>query len=67
MEYTDRVKGTLNAKRLIKPPEFVESTFGNIAAISLAFGCCEHSISSTNYQCHLETIEVCLSRLQELE
>jgi hypothetical protein len=67
MEYTDMIKRTINARRIITPPEFVESSCGNIAEISPGFSWCEYYISSTNYQCHLQIIEVCLRRLQGLE
>jgi hypothetical protein len=31
------------------------------------FSCFGHCILSTNYQCHLDTVQVCLRGLQEIE
>jgi hypothetical protein len=61
------VEGTTSARRIITPPEFVQSSCENIVESSSTFSCCENCNTSTNYECHLETIEVCLSRLQDLE
>lgn len=61
------VEGEINARQIITPLEFVESNCENIIETSLAFSCCEYRVTSTNYQCHLQTVEVCLSTLQELE
>jgi hypothetical protein len=55
------VEGAINARRIMSS-KFVESSHENIAE-----SCCEQFVASTNCQCNLETIEVCLSRLQELE
>jgi hypothetical protein len=62
-------EGEINTRRIVTPPVFVESTRSceNIADSSSAFCWCEHCITSTSYQCHLEPVEVCLSRIQELE
>jgi hypothetical protein len=49
------------------PPVFTESSCENIVEISSTISWCEHCITSANYQCHLETIEACPSRMQELE
>jgi hypothetical protein len=49
------------------PPTSVECFCGNIVQSSSVFSYCEHCITSTNCQCRLETFEICLSRLQELE
>jgi hypothetical protein len=62
-----RVEGAINDRQIITPPEFVENNCENIVKISPAFNYCEHCITSTNYQWHLETVEVCLTSLQELE
>jgi hypothetical protein len=43
--------------------EFVASSGENIVEISSAFSCCEHSITSTIYQCDLETLEDSLRSL----
>jgi hypothetical protein len=61
-----RLEG-VNARWIIAPPEFAENSCENITEISSAISLCEPCVTSTNYQCHLETVEVCLSRLQELE
>jgi hypothetical protein len=62
-----RVEGAIKARWIITPPEYIASTCVNIGESWPAFCCCEHCVTSTNYQCHLETVEVCLSRLQELK
>jgi hypothetical protein len=62
-----RVEGVINARLIITPTKCVESNCEDIAEGSQAFSCSEQYIRSTNYECHLETVEVFLSRLQELE
>jgi hypothetical protein len=62
-----RVEGANKSRRIITPPEFVESSCKNNVEIWPEFSCCEHCIMSTNKKRRLETYEVCLSRLQELE
>lgn len=61
------VDGTVNARWIIKTPAFIESSRGNIVEISAAFSWSEHCITSTNYQCHVDSPEVCFSNLQELK
>jgi hypothetical protein len=51
-------KGAVNARRIITPPEFVESKCENFVENSSAFNCCEHYITSTTTSATLETIEV---------
>jgi hypothetical protein len=59
---TYRVQGDINVRRIITPPVFIESSCENIVESRR-----EHCITSTNYWCHLDSVEVCLRRLQELE
>jgi hypothetical protein len=55
------IEGASNARRIMSS-KFVESGHENIGD-----SCCEQFVTTISCQCNLETIEVCLSRLQELE
>jgi hypothetical protein len=61
------VAGKINVRRIITSAVFIASNYENILEISSASSWCEQFMTSTSYQGHLETVEVCLSRVQELE